>query len=139
MKVNDRLFNDRVPILNKAMDAYSLRSHVSAKNIANINTTGYKPERVKFEELFNKQVVSLSGSGSNDKHLKIGKEQDNSAEIEYQKIPEPEKYNSGENDLNIDKEMSEIAENQIRFQFTSQTLSKYFRQMGAAITGNSNF
>ncbi len=139
MEVNDRLFKEKVQLLNKAMDAYSLRMRASAKNIANVNTTGYKPERVKFEELFNQQVIALSGASTNKAHIRIGANDNPEGEVTEQKIPEAEKYISGENDLNLDKEMSDIAENQIRFQFASQNLSKHFRQMGAAITGVSNY
>ncbi len=44
------LFGDRVlPVLGKAMDAYSLRHRVMADNIANANTPGFKRSYVPFE------------------------------------------------------------------------------------------
>ena len=139
MKVNDFLFKEKVPLLNKSLDAYALRTTTSAKNIANIDTVGYKPQKVKFEELFNEQMVSLQGTATSERHIPTGKNTVPNAEKQDAKIPAAEIMNSGDNDINIDKEMSQIAETQIRFQFASQSLSKHFKQLSAAITGNSNF
>jgi flagellar basal-body rod protein FlgB len=139
MKVNDFLFKGRVPLLNKSLDAYALRMTTSAKNISNIDTVGYKPQKVKFEELFNDQMISLQGAKTNERHIPLGKNPNPDAQKADAKIPAAEIMNSGDNDVNIDKEMSQIAETQIRFQFASQSMSKYFKQLSAAITGNSNF
>ena len=139
MKVDNFLFKDRVPLINKALDAYATRITTSAKNIANVNTVGYKPEKVKFEEFFQEQVISLQGTSSNEKHIPAGKNPNPNAELVEREIPGAEIMLSGENDVNIDKEMSEIAQAQIRFQFASQTTGKYFKQLSAAINGNSNY
>jgi len=139
MRVDDFIFKEKIPLLNKALDAYALRTTTAAKNIANINTVGYKPQKVKFEELFNDQVIALQGSKTSDKHIPTGKNTDPIAEKGEKDIPTAEILNSGENDVNIDKEMADIAQTQIKFQFASQSMSKYFKQLGAAITGNTNF
>ncbi|MDR0926936.1 MAG: flagellar basal body rod protein FlgB [Ignavibacteria bacterium] len=139
MKVENLLFKEKIPLMNKALDAYSLRMTTSARNIANVNTVGYKPERVKFEELFNEQLSTLQGSTSNTHHIPLGKNTDPKGELQTREVPSAEVMQSGENDLNIDKEMAEIAQTQIRFQFVSQTMNKHFKQLGASITGNSNY
>lgn len=138
MKIENNFFKERVPLLNKAMDTYSLRMETAAKNIANINSVDYKPERVAFEELFSQQLA-ISGSKTDNKHISIGAEPNPNPEILARSTPSGEEYNSGENDINLDREMADIAETQIRFQFASQGISKYFRQLGGAITGTSNF
>jgi flagellar basal-body rod protein FlgB len=138
MKINDFLFEKRIPLMNKALDAYSLRMTTSAKNIANVNSVGYKPQRVKFEELFNEQMA-LQGTKTNEKHIPVGANSNPTGELINREVPSAEIMQSGENDFNIDKEMTEVAQTQIRFQFVSQSMSKHFKQLGAAITGNSNF
>ncbi len=138
MKLGDHLFKEQIPLMSKALDAYSMRISTSAKNIANINTTDYKPERVKFEELF-KQQLALTGSKTDDRHLQIGRNPKPNGEKAAQNIPDAEKYISGENDVNLDNEMAELAKTQIRFQFASQSTNKQFRKISAAITGVGNY
>lgn len=139
MNINNLLFKEKVPLLNSALDAYAKRMTVSAKNVANVNTVGYKPEKVKFEELFNEQVVALQGNKTEDRHIPIGFNPNPKGEVTDIEVPASEIMQSGDNDFNLDKEMATIAETQIRFQFASQSLQKHFKQLGAAITGNSNF
>ena len=46
-----RLFDGtKIPVLHRALDAYTLRQKVIAGNIANITTPGYKAQSVKFED-----------------------------------------------------------------------------------------
>jgi len=124
--------------MNKALDTYSLRMTTAAKNIANVNTVGYKPQKVEFESLFQNQMA-LTGTKTNEKHIPVGPKPDPNGELIDRKIPVPEAVMSGENDINIDKEMAEVAQTQVRFQFVSQSMSKYFKQLNAAITGNTNY
>ena len=138
MKINDFLYKGRVPLMNKALDAYSLRMTTSAKNIANVNTTGYKPERVKFEELFREQMA-IQGTRTNERHIPAGRLPEGNNELTDRIIPVTELMKSGENNLDVDKEMAEVAETQIRYQFVSQSLSKHFKTLSAAITGNANY
>ncbi len=137
MIFRDHLFKVRVPLMNKALDAYSLRLRTISKNIANVNSPHYRPQMVKFEELFQKQDVVLKGQRSSDRHIPIGQSPDDvTGELNNTAIPESEVYFSGETHVNIDKEMSAMAENQIRFQFVSQQMARHFRGLSSSITGN---
>lgn len=139
MIFRQHLFKNRLPLMNRAMDAYALRQQTTAKNIANATSPKYRPERVKFEELFVNQEVVLKGSTSEGNHIPIG--MSNGEDVEGEKmdreIPEPEIYFSGETHVNIDKEMSEMAQNQIRFRFASLSTKKFFSGMSSAIRGSS--
>ncbi len=138
MSFKYHLFKEKVPLLNKALDTYALRQQTIARNIANANSPGFKPGKVKFEELFREQQqIVARGTTTNEKHIPLGKKEqaEISGERAEQDIPEPEMFFSGENSVNIDKEMSEMAENQIRFRFASRTLRNYFLKMQSAISG----
>lgn len=123
--------------MNRALDAYALRTRTTSKNIANVTSPHYRPERVKFEEFFQDQEVVASGSKDDEMHIPIGKPDESSVtgEIENSQIPKPEIYFSGETHVNIDKEMSEMAQNQIRFRFASGAVKRYFAGMASAIRG----
>lgn len=49
-------------VITKALDGLSLRAAVTAENIANANTPGYRPRRVDFEKALS--AASRSGSVS---------------------------------------------------------------------------
>jgi len=135
--VRYHLFKNRLPLMNAALDTYSLRQKVIAKNIANVNSLHYRPESVKFEEFFTKQEVVTKGISTDNKHITLGFNQTDIAEGEKipQEVPSPQVYFSGETHVNIDKEMSELAQNQIRYRFVSQMVNRYFSSMQSAIQG----
>ena len=137
MIYQDYLFRDKLPLLNRAMDTYSVRQKAIAKNIANATTPNYTPERVKFEELFNNEKLSISGSRDDENHIAIGTDKRESIENQTvkQDIPTPELYFSGDSHVNIDKEMSELAINQIKFRFASTMTRRYFDGLDSAVRG----
>ncbi|MFY8160260.1 MAG: flagellar basal body rod protein FlgB [Candidatus Kapaibacteriota bacterium] len=138
MIFRQHLFKNSLPLMNRAMDAYSLRQQTTAKNIANATSPRYRPERVKFEELFVNQEVVIKGGTDDGVHIPIGKSSGNDIEGEKmnREIPEAEIFFSGETHVNIDKEMSEMAQNQIRFRFASMATKKFFNGMSSAIRGS---
>lgn len=123
--------------MNRALDAYTLRQRTISKNIANATSPHYRPEYVKFEEFFHEAGIVASGARTSEKHIPIGKKYDSDVEGEVNNahVPGPEIYFSGETHVNIDKEMSELAQNQIRFRFGSRMVKRYFSGMTTAITG----
>ncbi|HPD33919.1 MAG TPA: flagellar basal body rod protein FlgB [Bacteroidota bacterium] len=137
MQYNDYLFNTKLPLMNRALDAYALRMKTIAKNIANLDSPQYRPEKVAFEEYFQEAEVALSGARSDKRHIPLGKTQEVNVEGQavQQDIPRPQIFFSGETHTDIDREMSSLAETQIRFRFASQMVSKYFKGLNQAITG----
>ena len=137
MLINEHLYSNRLPIMKSALDAYALRQKTIASNIANVNTPHYRPEEVKFEELFNNNELVLKGENTDDKHIPLGSANLSSVEGEKADAPVPasEVYFSGETHVNIDKEMSAMAQNQIRYRFTTQMVSRFFGGLQSAIQG----
>lgn len=133
MPIKFLLFKDRLPLMNKALDAYSLRMRVIGENIANVNTIGYKPKEVKFEEFFKAEQNNIKMSISDQGHL-VPKEEPEPEIIESE-IPIGEELQTGANAVNIDKEMAKLAETQIRFRFVARLVRRYFSGLNSAITG----
>lgn len=131
------LFKEKLPLMNRALDTYSLRQATISKNIANATSPHYRPEQVKFEEFFYSPEAVAVGTTTEDTHIPLGKEDAGSVEGEKENapVPEPEIYFSGETHVNVDKEMSNLAQNQIRFKFASKMVQKYFQGMMTSITG----
>ncbi len=133
------MFKKGLPLMNRALDAYSLRQQTISKNIANATSPHYRPEAVKFEELFHKQQITLQGTRTDmGKHIPIGRSSNDPYEGEKtpKPIPEVEVFFSGETHVNIDHEMSQLAQNQIKFRYGSLATGKFFKGITSAISGN---
>ena len=137
MLLNNHIFKDRLPIMTQAVDAYALREKTISKNIANANTPGYVPEMVKFEEFFQQDNSGAQLSATNENHLATDNGYSNniSAEVVKRNMSPGDVNFSGDNQVNIDREMSDLAENQIRFRLASKMIKRYFSSLNTAITG----
>ncbi len=125
--------------MSKALDVYSMRFRTIAENIANASTPNYHPKEVKFEELFKSESAKfqISGVRTSIAHLRMDETEADDVEIpeDTQNIPQSEEYFAGNSHTNIDREMSELAETQIRFRFVSRLVKRYFSGLNSAITG----
>lgn len=121
--------------MSKALDAYSRRFKVIAENIANVNTPDYRPKEVKFEELFKSESAKFRLKYSTTADFGEAESSELNILEEMQNIPQPEEYFAGNSHTNIDKEMSKLAETQIRFRFVSRLIKRYFSGLNSAITG----
>lgn len=139
MLVKDFLFNTKLPLMNKALDSYALRQQTTAKNIANADTPNYRPERVRFEELFHNEEVVLKGVETKSGHIPLGRANSGPpmGQKEFRDIPEAVVFFSGENHVNLDREMAESAENQIRFRLVTKMVNKYFNGISSSIKGTN--
>lgn len=141
MKLFDKT---NIPLLEKALDVYSLRSRVSALNIANINTPGYTAKRVAFEEEFSKALRQNQGNTgvemTHKNHIPIQSGQPNGVRLRgigegQGRSTMPDEAASGVNNVDIDQEMAELAKNQIRFKFATQMISGRFKGLQKSIRG----
>lgn len=135
------LFNrTKIPLLEKALDAYSLRHKAIASNIANITTVGYKRIDIKFEDELRESLSGelIRGVRTNERHISIGSR--DIREVEPEIVKENSMYNSdplasGINNVDIDYEMVELAKNQIRYKLASRLIAESFRGIQKSIRG----
>jgi len=105
-------------LLYKSLDANGLRNRAISHNIANANTVGYQRKEVHFEEQVKAALrLKVDGERTNEQHFEIGKE----AAIKKVKAFALEANDPtlpGEiNNVDIDLEMSKLAENQIQYNY----------------------
>lgn len=139
MLLRDHLYNKgRLNLMNRALDAYALRQQTAAKNIANATSPTYRPQRVKFEEEFDEAVALHRGVRTDTQHLPVGgtQQDDVTGKNVPAPVPRPEILFSGESHVNVDKEMSALAQNQIRFRFASRMTARYFQGLQTSIRGS---
>jgi flagellar basal-body rod protein FlgB len=130
--------NFDIPLLSKSLDAGMLRSKAIANNIANVNTPGYQRVEVTFENELRAALdkSKLKGTRTDGKHLSIGGADISSVSPKIKKPVDPS-LPSGVNNVDIDMEMSKLAENQILYNFSAKFLTGKFKRLNAAIQAKS--
>ena len=109
--------------LTKGMDAASLRQRIHSHNLANVNTPHFKRSYVEFESLLQKaggqgkKVVATT----NPRHIGSG-----AAAVPSSRVVRDEatSMRTDGNNVDVDKEMTQIAMNQLYYNALSQQLNE---------------
>lgn len=130
-RVNHGLMDGTMRLLTKTLN-YRTRNHgVIATNLANIDTPGYEPKELVFEQELRR---AQSGAGASmerthPRHLPQ----------ERESLPEPVLRASGDpaaggtSPLNLDREMARMAQNNLRYEADIRLLAKKFEALRLAI------
>ncbi|CAM3890537.1 flagellar basal body rod protein FlgB [Cohnella lubricantis] len=108
--------------MEAAIKASSMRQQVLANNIANVDTPNFKRSDVQFEELLS-QAMGSDGSLPD------------SAPAPRIVTDESTRFNNNKNNVDIDKEMALLAENQLRYNLFAQQINHDIKMMNIAIKG----
>lgn len=115
-----------------------MRQRVISDNVANADTPNFKRSEVVFEELLTKQMgtgqeTKLNGRRTDTKHMVIGapSEQPLAAVVREDRTL----MNNNKNNVDIDREMSLLAKNQLRYNFYVQQINHDVTMMRTAIEG----
>lgn len=120
-----KIFSTRnMQLLKKSLDVYTKQHEAISKNVANANDPDYKRVDADF---------SKSLKAANERTLKVT----NKRHIIDPKTPDRIFSKDGIGKVDISKEMGELAENQIRFDFASRALNRMYRSLNLSITGRN--
>lgn len=128
-----RMFN-HTNLLEKSLDATWLKMEVSAQNISNADTPGYDSKHVEFDEAFSK---ALNGSSfktvtTNEKHFSIP--ETNPAKVTPVVVSDRHYVSRmDDNNVDIDKEMVDMAKNTIQYNALIQKANKEFSRLKTVI------
>ncbi|WP_141500783.1 flagellar basal body rod protein FlgB [Paenibacillus luteus] len=123
-----------------ALQAAEMRQRVISNNVANGDTPHFKRSEVLFEELLEQTMGNEQGQLSlkrtNQKHIPIGSA---SATIPLPKLitDETTAMNNNENNVDIDREMSLLAKNQLSYNLYVQQINHDVKMMRTAIEGRA--
>ncbi|WP_123040034.1 flagellar basal body rod protein FlgB [Cohnella candidum] len=126
--------------LEGAIHAASMRQQVLANNIANVDTPNFKRSDVVFEEMLSKAMgaggqSTLSLKTTDARHLSNGGTSSNPAPTVV--TDKNSVYNNNRNNVDIDKEMSLVAENQLRYNLFIQQVNHDVKMMRTGIDGRA--
>lgn len=112
-------------VLSKTLDAASARQRSIAGNIANVETPGYKRCYVSFEEELGRIMESTRGHGRRQALKTI------------QPLCKTDEVSPGRpdgNNVNIDKEIADLAETSLKYRATTTLLNGKIDMLRSAIT-----
>lgn len=139
-KMRNVIFDDNrisLPSLEKSLDAYSKRQRAIANNIANAETPGYQAQKVSFEDQYRKYLYrgkSLPITRTDPKHIPL--KYRNLNEVTPRALLRESTLNdTGINNVDIEKEMSELAQNSLRYEQNVNLLRKRFLNLKSSIKG----
>jgi flagellar basal-body rod protein FlgB len=115
-----------VKLLQNLLDYCTEKNRVIAKNISNIGSENYKRQDVVFKEILTESSDSLLRKTSSRHIDEIKSSQTTVSKFEYIQ-DQSEEMVSGVNNVNIEREMSELAENTLRFRFASKRVGDYYK------------
>lgn len=125
----------KIPLLNKMLNVTSLRHKAISNNIANVNTVNYRRKDVNFATYLRAQVVkpAVQGARTDQRHMPVG-ETDPLARPRILQ-PEPGPNTTGINNVDIDSEMGDLAENHLLYNIGATLLRGQFNGIRKSITG----
>jgi len=115
----EALFGKTFNLLSTMLDFRSERSKLISSNIANLDTTDYKQADYVFKEDLRRAMdLKVRLSRTNEKHFPNAK--DEITGNDFQLVKSDEK-------ADLDKEMTNLAENQLMYNLSVELLARKFR------------
>ncbi len=128
------IFDSTVHSLERALNFSTTKNKAISQNIANVDTPGYKSKSVTFKDVLSQaQERSFTAKRTDSKHIPFsvnnnaGTVQENSNTT----------YNHNGNNVDIDYEMTKLAENQIYYNSMVDRFNDKMRTLQTVIRGGS--
>ncbi|MBM7571815.1 flagellar basal body rod protein FlgB [Aquibacillus albus] len=125
-------FGKTIHNLEHSLDYASLKNQTISNNIANADTPNYKAKRVVFKSvLANELGNTFEAKRTHPKHIPF-----QNGIVPFQIVSDNNTtYNHNGNNVDIDKEMTELAENQIYYQSLVDRINGKFNSLQTVIKG----
>ena len=122
-------------MLSKVLNVTSLRHRAVSNNISNVNTVKYKRKDVDFASYLKAAVAPppVIGNKTNERHMPVGNPDPLAKPQIFEHDPGPN--TTGINNVDIDQEMADLAENHLMYNIGSQIISQKFRALKKSISG----
>ena len=129
---DSRIFGHTTELIRKALDVSSKRHNLITGNIANMDTIGYKPSDLDFNQTLKRLMgekepdfldKTHSGHLSSEKDEKVAMNGINSEEVDLYHL----------DTVNIDTEMMNLMENNLKYRVTTEMLLRKMKILHYAI------
>lgn len=129
------LFDGTIDTLTDSLNYSSTKNRAIANNIANVDTPDYKAKQVNFKNVLNKTLTdSTPTKKTQPQHIDFKNDVNENYTISSKGNTV---YNHNGNNVDMDKEMSDLAENQIYYQVVVDRLNGKFSDLQSVLRGGS--
>ncbi|MBU0443246.1 flagellar basal body rod protein FlgB [Bacillus velezensis] len=125
------LFSGTIQNLENALGRADIKQKVLTNNIANIDTPNYKAKKVSFRNLLDQETSNLEAVKTDYRHVDFTGSGDDYSIVSSSDTS----YQQNGNNVDIDKEMTDLAENQINYQALVERMSGKFNSLKTVLTG----
>lgn len=127
------LFGHTFNTLEQSLHYATAKNRAISTNIANVDTPNYKAKDVTFKHRLNEALNhTVTANKTHERHLSFNDEN----RLPYQTIKKSyTTYNHNGNNVDIDKEMSDLAKNQIYYQGLVDRINGKFNNLQTVIRG----
>ena len=112
------LFGKTYEVLERSLDIAKLRHGLIGSNIANLDTPGYRPTEIDFNKTLKDAIEKRSVDLGRTHPLHMG-----AVGVRHEVFLEKGDW------VDIDKEMSKLAENNLRYQTSAEVLLRKFTKL----------
>jgi flagellar basal-body rod protein FlgB len=124
------LFSGTISTLENALTYSSTKQKVISQNVANVDTPNYKAKDVSFKAAYDDALAQTFKT--NQKHIDFKSKTISPSFVVHTK---PVSYNESGNSVDIDKEMADLASNQIYYNALTERISGKFSSLQNVIRG----
>lgn len=120
---------DTTDVLSRTLDALALRQRVTANNVANVDTPGFKGSEVRFEEVLQRALgtqssgAQLAMARTDAGHLMAGGVTGLDLQPRVVELNNLTLRNDG-NNVDIEREMAALAQTQLEYNALTEAISR---------------
>lgn len=124
------IFDSTFTMLEKSVNYSSKKNDVIVNNIANVDTPNYRAKDVTFQDMLQNSMQGLQAKRTHSKHIPFSNYKHG-----YITSQNNFMYNHNRNNVDIDKEMSKFAQNQIYYRSVVDRMNGKFNTLQTVIRG----
>ncbi|GAA0461208.1 flagellar basal body rod protein FlgB [Alkalibacillus silvisoli] len=124
-----QLFDQTIHNLQRGLDYSSVKNQTIAHNISNVNTPNYKAKQVSFKDEF--ESAKLEALRTDERHIPFSNNHSPFSISARQDVT----YNNNGNSVDIDKEMNELAQNQLYYEALTERINGKFNSIKSVVGG----
>ncbi|WP_110929410.1 flagellar basal body rod protein FlgB [Bacillus massiliglaciei] len=125
------IFSGTIHSLEKALDYSTAKQNVISQNIANADTPNYKAQEITKNNFQNELNSAMDTYRTDNRHFAFTENEAKPFTISRNNVS----YNNNGNSVDVDKEMSDLATNQIYYNAVTDRLAGKFSSLQNVIRG----
>lgn len=124
----NRIFGNNLLVSERSLDYLWKKQSITASNLANVDTPGYKAKYVTFEDTYRAKL--LAASGNRDAVRQAAK-----SAVWQVKESTTETARMDDNNVVADAELSELTKSALQYQFVLNAVNSDISRLSAVIKG----